>query len=117
MGQCETVEDYETWRMSMYIYMLLPIMVYNPTRYHIWLSLFFSITSGTTLLKTTKDKGLDQGPIMTMALEIPPVTWYKDAGLRRLYIMMPILFLGATTNGYDGSLLNGLQTMTPWQER
>ncbi|KAI5196084.1 hypothetical protein E4T38_08670 [Aureobasidium subglaciale] len=29
---------------------------------------------------------------------------------------MPILFLGATTNGYDGSLLNGLQAMDPWQE-
>ncbi|KAI5240509.1 hypothetical protein E4T42_08352, partial [Aureobasidium subglaciale] len=44
------------------------------------------------------------------------VTWYKDAGLRKLYLMMPILFLGATTNGYDGSLLNGLQAMDPWQE-
>ncbi|KAF2164406.1 hypothetical protein M409DRAFT_67913 [Zasmidium cellare ATCC 36951] len=47
---------------------------------------------------------------------VPPVTWYKDAGLRKLYLMMPILFLGATTNGYDGSLLNGLQTMDPWQK-
>jgi hypothetical protein len=24
--------------------------------------------------------------------------------------------IGATINGYDGSLLNGLQTMTPWQD-
>lgn len=56
-------------------------------------------------------------PSVGTALEIPPVTWYKDAGLRRLYAMMPILFLAATTNGYDGSLLNGLQTMEPWQER
>lgn len=23
---------------------------------------------------------------------------------------------GSTINGYDGSLLNGLQTMTPWQD-
>lgn len=47
--------------------------------------------------------------------ERPPVTWYRHPGLRKLYIMMPILFLGATTNGYDGSLLNGLQTMNSWQ--
>lgn len=48
-------------------------------------------------------------------LEVPEVTWWKDPGLRKLYIMMPILFLGSTLNGYDGSLLNGLQTMEPWQ--
>ncbi|KAF7185312.1 hypothetical protein HII31_13291 [Pseudocercospora fuligena] len=53
---------------------------------------------------------------MTQGFHVPPVTWYKDQGLRSLYIMMPILFLGATTNGYDGSLLNGLQTMDPWQQ-
>lgn len=50
-------------------------------------------------------------------LQIPQVTWYKNANLRKLYAMMPILFMGATTNGYDGSLLNGLQTMGPWQDR
>lgn len=48
-------------------------------------------------------------------LDVPPVTWWKHPGLRRLYIMMPVLFLGSTINGYDGSLLNGLQTMIPWQ--
>lgn len=49
-------------------------------------------------------------------LEVPDVTWYKDAGLRKLYFMMPILMLCATVNGYDGSLLNGLQTMQTWQD-
>jgi hypothetical protein len=44
-------------------------------------------------------------------LEVPEVTWYKDPGLRKLYAMIPVLFLGATINGYDGSLLNGLQTL------
>ena len=48
-------------------------------------------------------------------LEVPTVTWWKHRSLRRLYIMMPVLFLGSTINGYDGSLLNGLQTMDPWQ--
>jgi hypothetical protein len=27
-------------------------------------------------------------------LVVPEVTWYKHAGLRKLYLMMPILFLG-----------------------
>lgn len=49
-------------------------------------------------------------------IEVPRVTWYKHPGLRKLYMMMPILFLGATVNGYDSSLLNGLQTLQPWQE-
>src|SRR4051794_12714942 len=42
------------------------------------------------------------------ASEIP---WWKQPVLRNLYLMMPFLFLGSTTLGYDGSLLNGLQTM------
>ncbi|KAF2098542.1 general substrate transporter [Rhizodiscina lignyota] len=45
----------------------------------------------------------------------PEVTWWKHKGLRKLYLMLPILFLAATTNGYDSSLLNGLQTLLPWQ--
>lgn len=49
-------------------------------------------------------------------LQVPEVTWYKHAGLRKLYVMMPILMLCATVNGYDGSLLNGLQTMDTWQD-
>jgi hypothetical protein len=42
--------------------------------------------------------------------------WWKQKNLRKLYLMMPLLFLGSTTLGYDGSLLNGLQTMPTWQE-
>ncbi|KFX99141.1 hypothetical protein O988_04023 [Pseudogymnoascus sp. VKM F-3808] len=48
-------------------------------------------------------------------LEVPKVTWYKHKGLRKLYSLIPILFLNATINGYDSSLLNGLQTLAPWQ--
>ena len=28
------------------------------------------------------------------SLKVPEVTWYKHPGLRKLYVMMPILFLG-----------------------
>lgn len=44
------------------------------------------------------------------------LSWWKQPMLRRLYLMMPFLFLGSTTLGYDGSLLNGLQTMPSWQD-
>lgn len=32
------------------------------------------------------------------ASNIPEVTWWKHPGLRRLYLMMPILFLGKDIN-------------------
>ncbi|KAK5136540.1 hypothetical protein LTR08_002884 [Meristemomyces frigidus] len=48
-------------------------------------------------------------------IDIPTQAWYKNPGLRKLYLMMPILFMGSTVNGYDGSLLNGLQTSDSWQ--
>lgn len=53
---------------------------------------------------------------MESRIDVPVVTWYKDHGLRKLYLMMPLLLIGSTINGYDGSLLNGLQTMVPWQD-
>ncbi|KAG8630871.1 hypothetical protein KVT40_000011 [Elsinoe batatas] len=46
------------------------------------------------------------GAQVNTRIEFERVTWYKHAGLRKLYAMMPILFLGSTINGYDGSLLN-----------
>jgi len=45
-----------------------------------------------------------------------PLPWWQQPQLRNLYLMMPILFLGSTTLGYDGSLLNGLQTMQTWRD-
>lgn len=44
------------------------------------------------------------------------LSWWKQPNLRRLYLMLPFLFLGSTTLGYDGSLLNGLQSMGSWQD-
>lgn len=48
-------------------------------------------------------------------VETPDIPWYKQTELRKLYLLMPFLFLGSTTLGYDGSVLNGLQTMDTWQ--
>lgn len=44
-----------------------------------------------------------------------PDPWYKQTQLRKLYISLGFLFLASSTLGYDGSLLNGLQTMNTWQ--
>jgi hypothetical protein len=53
------------------------------------------------------DHGVPQGSTLP---------WYQQPNLRELYLLMVILFLGSSTLGYDGSLLNGLQTMTSWQD-
>ncbi len=51
---------------------------------------------------------------------VPPAAsqlgWWNQKYLRQLYLLMPLLFLGSTTLGYDGSVLNGLQTMPTWQD-
>ncbi|KAJ5787300.1 hypothetical protein N7457_002290 [Penicillium paradoxum] len=42
--------------------------------------------------------------------------WYKQRHLLLLNLGMIIPYLSSTTNGYDGSMLNGLQSMGQWQE-
>ncbi|KAL2833789.1 general substrate transporter [Aspergillus cavernicola] len=46
----------------------------------------------------------------------PRVTWWKNPGMRRTYICLMFVILTSATNGYDGSMMNGLQTLEPWQE-
>ncbi|KAL2865313.1 general substrate transporter [Aspergillus lucknowensis] len=41
--------------------------------------------------------------------------WYKQRHLLLLNLSMVIPYLSSTTNGYDGSMLNGLQSMVQWQ--
>ena len=41
--------------------------------------------------------------------------WYKQRHLLILNLMMVVPFLSSTTNGYDGSMLNGLQSMVQWR--
>jgi len=41
--------------------------------------------------------------------EFPAVTWYTDPGLRKTYICLFMVILTSATNGYDGSMMNGLQ--------
>lgn len=69
------------------------------------------VVKSTTMKHEVKVDNVEQ-PAFHIAL---PIAWYKDAGLLKLYAMITIPLLSATTNGYDGSLLNGLQTMEPWR--
>ncbi|EHY52204.1 Lactose permease [Exophiala dermatitidis] len=43
--------------------------------------------------------------------------WYRKKNLRRLYFCLVPAALGVEmTSGYDGSVLNGLQAVQPWQD-
>lgn len=41
---------------------------------------------------------------------------WKNSKLRTLYIYIVVLILNNTANGFDGSMMNGLQTLEYWQE-
>lgn len=47
--------------------------------------------------------------------EFPVVTWYKDPGLRKLYFLLATVIMVSATNGFDGSMMNGLQIVKNWQ--
>lgn len=47
--------------------------------------------------------------------EFPRITWYKEPGMRGMYITLMFAVLTSATNGYDGSMMNGLQALTQWQ--
>jgi sugar porter (SP) family MFS transporter len=41
--------------------------------------------------------------------------WYKYAHLRSLYLWLTVVLVVQATNGFDGSLMNGVQALTYWQ--
>lgn len=48
-------------------------------------------------------------------LELDKTPWYRKTNLRRLYMFLVPSALGVEmTSGYDGSVLNGLQSVQPW---
>ncbi|KAK5447832.1 hypothetical protein LTS15_009331 [Exophiala xenobiotica] len=48
--------------------------------------------------------------------QFPAKTWYRDPALRRTYIILMFVVLTSATNGYDGSMMNGLQTLPAWKD-
>lgn len=47
--------------------------------------------------------------------EFPKVNWLTDPGLRRNYICLMFVVITSATNGYDGSMMNGLQALDIWE--
>ncbi|KAL1980821.1 hypothetical protein VTN96DRAFT_3516 [Rasamsonia emersonii] len=45
----------------------------------------------------------------------PKVTWWREPGLRTLYALLVIPLITSMVNGYDGSMMNALQTSEQWQ--
>jgi MFS family permease len=43
------------------------------------------------------------------------VKWWKLPNLRKLYMYIIVLILTNTANGFDGSMMNGLQSLSYWQ--
>ncbi|KAJ5772002.1 hexose transporter protein [Penicillium odoratum] len=46
----------------------------------------------------------------------PKVTWWKMKGMRFVYLTLWAAMITSATNGYDGSLMNGLEAMATWNE-
>ena len=42
--------------------------------------------------------------------------WYRDPGRRKLYALLLIALLSSATNGYDGSLMNGVQSIAFYEK-
>jgi sugar porter (SP) family MFS transporter len=48
--------------------------------------------------------------------EFPRISWWKEPGMRSLYIVLSFAVLTSATNGYDGSMMNGLQALPQWKD-
>jgi hypothetical protein len=56
------------------------------------------------------------GPDLAAVLPNDNIPWYKKPHLIRLNFTLFCLVLFASANGYDGSLMNGLQALPQWHE-
>ena len=57
-----------------------------------------------------------KGTFRLAGREFPEVTWWKDPALRKNYFCLMFVVITSATNGYDGSIVNALQSMDTWQE-
>ena len=46
--------------------------------------------------------------------EFSRISWWKEPGIRGLYVCLMFAVLTSATNGYDGSMMNGLQALPQW---
>ncbi|KAL4878232.1 general substrate transporter [Aspergillus karnatakaensis] len=62
-------------------------------------------------VKTSPKPSNDQ-----LAAVLPDYTWWKSPQLRRLNFCLLSLIFFSSSNGYDGSLVNGLQSLDSWMD-
>lgn len=48
--------------------------------------------------------------------EFPLVKWWEHGSLRKLYFWIAVIWLSSATGGFDGSMMNGLQTLPYWED-
>lgn len=73
-----------------------------------------SITESPTLTPEIASLLNDAPDINSLATTEKP--WYKYPHLRKLTLAVFLLTLASTNNGYDGSIMNGLQSLEQWQK-
>lgn len=56
------------------------------------------------------------GPVIAEALPVYDKPWFKVPHLLKLNLLLVIPLLSSATAGYDGSLMNGLQSMETWRD-
>ncbi|KAL9567405.1 hypothetical protein ACKAV7_008480 [Fusarium commune] len=64
--------------------------------------------------KSAAERGI--GPALAAVLPQDGLRWWQKPSLLRLNLCLFSLFLFAAANGYDGSMMNGLQALPQWQE-
>lgn len=62
------------------------------------------------------DTSRNPGHFKIAGREFPNITWYKRRNLRTLYFCMCFVILTSATNGYDGSMVNGLLTLNQFKD-
>ncbi|KAF9002557.1 general substrate transporter [Cyathus striatus] len=55
------------------------------------------------------------GDVSSVAHLLDPRPWYKNSRLILLNFWISLLLITSTTSGYDGSMMNGLQSLSQWQ--
>jgi hypothetical protein len=66
------------------------------------------------MLRNIAERSVGAG--MAAVLPKDGIPWWKKSHLRRLNFHLFFLFLFSSANGYDGSMMNGLQALPQWQE-
>lgn len=56
------------------------------------------------------------GPVLAEALPVYDKPWFRVKHLLRLNLILLVPLLSSATAGYDGSLMNGLQSMETWRD-